>query len=125
MSQLDLFSLISTTKEEVEAVVNDGDIRRALCEGEMFFSIVDTIRVLMGYTNQEEARKYWLNLKLKIAKDEPSFEVARSSRQLKLLAQDGKRLKAECLCLRDTLQTTINMCMEVFTKKEGALQVSL
>ena len=55
-------------------------------EEKYYISVVDIIEVL---TDSTEPRKYWNWLKNRLLKEE-SFEVSSITRQLKLVAQDGK-----------------------------------
>lgn len=55
-------------------------------EEKYYISVVDIIEVL---TDSNEPRKYWNWLKNRLLKEE-SFEVSSITRQLKLVAQDGK-----------------------------------
>ena len=55
-------------------------------EEKFYVSVVDMIEVL---TDSVEPRKYWNWLKNKLLKEE-SFETSSITRQLKLIAKDGK-----------------------------------
>jgi hypothetical protein len=66
----------------------------------------------MGYNNKTDANKYWFNIKLKIAKDEPSFQLSRISRKLKLPSHDGKSYSLECFCLEDCLRVVMSIPSE-------------
>lgn len=56
-----------------------------------YISVVDIIEVL---TESEEPRKYWNWLKTKLSNEE-NFEVSRITRQLKLIAKDGKKRETD------------------------------
>ena len=57
-------------------------------EEKFYISVVDIIEVL---TDSTEPRKYWNWLKNKLLKGE-QFEMSSITRQLKLIAKDGKNL---------------------------------
>ena len=60
-------------------------------EEKYYISVVDIIEVL---TESEEPRKYWNWLKTKLSNEE-NFEVSRITRQLKLIAKDGKKRETD------------------------------
>ena len=78
-------------KEKVIVVFEDKNIRRTWFKEEWWFSVVDIIGVL---TQTDRARKYWSDLKIKLA--EEGFEVSEKIGQLKLLAEDGKVRLTDC-----------------------------
>lgn len=57
-------------------------------EEKFYISVVDMIKIL---TDSTEPRKYWNWLKNKLLKEE-QFETSSITRQLKLIAKDGKNL---------------------------------
>ena len=66
-------------------------IRRIWHKKEWWFSAVDIIEAL---TESERARKYWSDLKVKLA--EEGFELSEKIGQLKLLSSDGKYYETDC-----------------------------
>ena len=60
--------------------------------GEWWFSIIDVIEALVG---GDRPRKYWNDLKKKLAA-EGYFEVSEKIGQLKMLAPDGKQRLTDC-----------------------------
>jgi len=66
-------------------------IRRKWFNDEWWFSVVDVIGTL---TASDRARKYWSDLKVKLA--EEGFEVSEKIGQLKLPAEDGKLRETDC-----------------------------
>ncbi|MGL5041444.1 MAG: hypothetical protein ACRC6D_15355 [Aeromonas sp.] len=114
MTQYSLFDLLPKEDNQLAPMISKGSdkeiqFRGAIINGVSYFSIIDVINHLMGYGNKTEAKKYWFNIKLKIAKDEPHFQLSRNSRQLKLLCDDGKRYKTECFCLQDSLRIIMSI----------------
>ncbi|MBI2124311.1 Bro-N domain-containing protein [Candidatus Pacearchaeota archaeon] len=78
--------------EENALVVFQGSrIRRTWFNDEWWFSVVDIVGAL---TQTDRARKYWSDLKVKLA--EEGFEVSEKIGQLKLLADDGKLRITDC-----------------------------
>ncbi|MCX6810557.1 MAG: Bro-N domain-containing protein [Candidatus Berkelbacteria bacterium] len=73
------------------AIFRRKEIRREIYKGEWWFSVIDIIEVLTG---SDRSRKYWSDLKKKLA-DEGS-EVSENIGQLKLLAPDGKMRETDC-----------------------------
>ncbi|MCD5383749.1 Bro-N domain-containing protein [candidate division WOR-3 bacterium] len=80
---------IMTTKI---AIFKGKKIRKIIHENEWWFSIIDIVEALTG---TERPRKYWNDLKKKLA-DEGYFEVSENIGQLKLLANDGKKYLTDC-----------------------------
>ena len=80
---------ITTTKI---AVFNGKEVRKIIHNNEWWFSVIDIIEALTG---TERPRKYWNDLKKKLA-DEGYFEVSEKIGQLKLLANDGKKYLTDC-----------------------------
>ena len=68
-------------------------IRRIEHNGEWYFSVVDVIAVL---TESSIAKRYWSDLKRKLANEEGFFEVYDKIVQLKLTAEDGKLRATDC-----------------------------
>ncbi len=70
-------------KENSDLAAFDGrEIRKALHEGEWWFSVIDVIDALVG---SNRPRKYWSDLKKKLIA-EGYFEVSEKIGQLKMLA---------------------------------------
>lgn len=78
----------------VEKVFEDRQIRTIWNNDEekFYISVVDMIEVL---TDSTEPRKYWNWLKKKLLKEE-QFETSSITRQLKLIAKDGKKSYDRC-----------------------------
>ena len=74
------------------AVFEGKHIRKILHEGEWWFSVIDVIEVL---TESDRPRKYWSDLKKKLA-SEGYVEVSDKIGQLKMLAPDGKMRLTDC-----------------------------
>jgi hypothetical protein len=73
-------------------VFQNKKIRRAWFNDEWWFSVVD---ILGALTRTDRARKYWSDLKTKLA--EEGFEVSEKIGQLKLIAEDGKLRPTDCV----------------------------
>ncbi|MBI2147763.1 Bro-N domain-containing protein [Candidatus Woesearchaeota archaeon] len=78
-------------KPQVLVVFQDKKIRRIWFNEEWWFSVVDVIEAL---TDSDRARKYWSDLKVKLA--EEGFELSEKIGQLKLPASDGKFYETDC-----------------------------
>jgi hypothetical protein len=74
------------------AVFEGGQIRKALHEGEWWFSIIDVVQVLVG---GDRPRKYWSDLKKKLT-SEGYAEVSEKIGQLKMTSPDGKLRFTDC-----------------------------
>ena len=74
------------------AVFKGKKVRKTIYKNEWWFSIIDIIEALTG---TERPRKYWNDLKKKLA-DEGYFEVSEKIGQLKLPAPDGKMRETDC-----------------------------
>ena len=92
-----------------ENVFENSKVRTVFHNGELFFSIVDVIRVL---TESPRPRQYWDDLKRDILREE-GFELSAQSVRLKLPAEDGKLRLTEC----GTIDTIYEIMMEVRSKK--------
>jgi len=75
---------IATTKL---AVFKGKKIRKVIYNNEWWFSVVDVIAAL---TDSVNPRDYWYKMKIRV-KDEDGVELSTFCRQLKLLANDGKK----------------------------------
>jgi len=74
------------------AVFEGKQIRKALHEGEWWFSIIDVVEALVG---GERPRKYWNDLKKKLIA-EGYIEVSEKIGQFKMTAPDGKQRLTDC-----------------------------
>jgi DNA-damage-inducible protein D len=74
------------------ALFDGRQIRKAFHAGEWWFSIIDVVEVLVG---GDRARKYWSDLKKKLAA-EGYVEVSEKIGQLKMVAPDGKQRLTDC-----------------------------
>ncbi len=69
------------------------EIRRIWHNERWFFSIIDIIGVL---TESDRPRKYWSDLKAKLAEEGFQNELSEKIGQLKLIASDGKKYATDC-----------------------------
>lgn len=69
------------------AIFRGNKIRKILHKNEWHFSVIDVVGVL---TDSENPRRYWSDLKRKLAEDEGFFELYDFIVQFKLEAPDGK-----------------------------------
>jgi hypothetical protein len=67
-------------------------IRKVLHQDEWWFSIIDVVEVLVG---GDRPRKYWNDLKTKLA-SEGYDQLSENIGQLKLLSRDGKAYFTDC-----------------------------
>ncbi len=67
-------------------------VRKTIHKNEWWFSVIDVIEVL---TETERPRKYWSDLKKKLA-EEGYVEVSDNIGQLKMTAPDGKMRETDC-----------------------------
>jgi len=74
------------------AVFENKNIRRIWHEKEWWFSVIDVIEALTG---TDRPRKYWNDLKKKLA-DEGYIELSEKIGQLKLESTDGKKYSTDC-----------------------------
>lgn len=82
-----------TAKEIIKLAVFEGrEIRKAIHNGEWWFSVIDVIEVLTG---TDRPRKYWSDLKKKLLQ-EGCDELSEKIGQLKMLAPDGKLRLTDC-----------------------------
>ena len=114
MTQSSLFDILPKEDNQLAPIIDNGkgkevQFRGAIINGVSYFSIIDVINHIMGYGNKTKAKSYWMDLKTKIAKDEPHFQLVEISHQLKLLSSDGKRYKTECFCLQDSLRIIMSI----------------
>ncbi len=68
-------------------------IRKIWHEERWFFSIIDVIGALI---DSSRARKYWSDLKIKLAEEGFDTELSEKIGQLKLLSSDGKKYVTDC-----------------------------
>lgn len=78
--------------EPSQLAVFKDKIRRQFHNEEWWFSVVDVVGAL---TESPEPRKYWFDIKRRVA-DEEKTELSEFCRQLKLLAPDGKMRPTDC-----------------------------
>ena len=74
------------------ALFDGRQIRKAFHAGEWWFSIIDVVDVRVG---GDRARKYWSDLKKKLAA-EGYIDLSEKNGQLKLVAPDGKQGLIDC-----------------------------
>jgi DNA-damage-inducible protein D len=82
---------MSTEKDKL-SVFEGRQIRKALHEGEWWFSIIDVIEVLIG---GDRPRKYWNDLKKKLFQ-EGYDQLSEKIGQLKMPSSDGKFYATDC-----------------------------
>jgi BRO family, N-terminal domain len=70
----------------------DASIRRVWHDGRLFFSVIDVIGVL---TDTARPRKYWNDLKRRLAEDEGFTELSAKIGQLKMASADGKYYRTD------------------------------
>ena len=75
------------------AVFQEQAIRRLWHRNEWWFSVVDVIGVLSG---SNIARRYWSDLKRKLAQEAGSVQLYEKIVQLKMTAPDGKERETDC-----------------------------
>ena len=83
----------TTDSEAHIAVFQEQAIRRAWHRNEWWFSVVDVVGVLSG---SNIARRYWSDLKRKLAQEAGSNQPYEKIVQLKLTSPDGKRRQTDC-----------------------------
>ncbi len=81
------------TAESHIAVFQEQAIRRTWHRGQWWFSVVDVVGVLSG---SNIARRYWSDLKRKLAQEAGSDQPYEKIVQLKLAAPDGKQRETDC-----------------------------
>ncbi len=75
------------------AVFKGKNIRRILHQKEWWFSVVDVVEAL---TDSPMARRYWTDLKRRLAENEGFSELYAKCVQLKLESSDGKKYETDC-----------------------------
>ena len=80
--------IIQTTKI---AIFKGKKIRKIIYNNEWWFSVVDVVEVL---TDSVNSRDYWYRMKVRV-KCEEEIQLSTICRQLKLLANDGKKSLTE------------------------------
>lgn len=81
------------TAESHIAVFQEQTIRRTWHQDQWWFSVVDVVGVLSG---SNIARRYWSDLKRKLAQEAGSDQLYEKIVQLKLAAPDGKQRETDC-----------------------------
>ena len=95
-----------TNSELVRVAVFEGKhIRKIIHADEWWFSVIDIVEVLTG---SDRPRKYWNDLKKKLAM-EGYVEVSEKIGQLKMLAPDGKMRATDCANTGETEITKFAM----------------
>ena len=74
-------------------VFNDVKIRRALHQGEWWFSIIDVVSIL---TESHNPRRYWSDLKSQLIEKEEFTQLYEKIVQLKMPSSDGKNYNTDC-----------------------------
>ena len=75
-----------------------------------YFSIIDIILIL---TESKNPRRYWSDLKIKLAEDEGFSQLYEKIVQLKLTAPDGKKRETDCA----DVETIFRIIQSVPSKK--------
>lgn len=86
-------SAINPVAESHIAVFQEQTIRRKWHQSEWWFSVVDVVGVL---SESNVARRYWSDLKRKLAQESGSDQPYEKIVQLKLTAPDGKERATDC-----------------------------
>lgn len=89
-------------------------IRKILHNDEWWFSVIDVMSVL---SNSDRPRKYWSDLKKKLA-DEGYIEVSEKIGQLKMKAPDGKMRQTDCA----NTETMLRIIQSIPSKKAEPLK---
>ena len=92
-----------------------------------YFSIIDIISIL---TESKNPRRYWSDLKIKLADDEGFSQLYEKIVQLKLKASDGKKYATDCTdvetllriiqiiqCFLFKIRTCKPICIDFLNKK--------
>jgi DNA-damage-inducible protein D len=79
----------------------DAHIRRTLHDGRLFFSVIDVVGALTG---SAKPRRYWTDMKRRLAEDEGFTEVYALCVQLKLRSSDGKSYLTDCADIETLLR---------------------
>lgn len=74
------------------AIFKGKKIRKILRQNEWWFSVVDVIEAL---TDSDRPSVYWTAMKARVEQSD-EFQLSTISRQLKLLAPDGKMRETDC-----------------------------
>lgn len=90
-------------------------IRRQLHQNEWWFSVIDVIEAL---TDSSIPRRYWTDLKRKLAEEEGYFELYEKIVQLKLESSDGKKYDTDCA----TAETLFRIIQSVPSPKAEPLK---
>ena len=78
---------------QLEIVIfKDKEVRKVLHDDEWYFSLVDAVEVL---TESNNPRRYWSDLKSKLANEEGYEELYDNIVQLKMVAEDGKERETD------------------------------
>ena len=83
---------MSTEQYNNLALFEGRQIRKALHEGEWWFSIIDVVETLVG---GDRPRKYWNDLKKKLLQ-EGYDQLSEKIGQLKMQSSDGKFYVTDC-----------------------------
>ncbi len=75
-----------------------------------YFSIIDIVGIL---TESKNPRRYWSDLKIKLANDEGFSQLYEKIVQLKLIAPDGKRRETDCA----DVETLLRIIQSIPSKK--------
>lgn len=84
-------------KEEDEQILLfvDNKVRRAIYKKELYFSVVDVVKILMKNKKRQSAKKYWEKLVRRLKKEEG--ELVTNCHQLKFIRFDGKIIETDCV----------------------------
>ena len=74
------------------AIFKGKKVRKTIHNNEWWFSVVDVVAALTDSANPND---YWYKMKIRV-KDEDGIELSTICRQLKLLANDGKKYATDC-----------------------------
>ena len=84
-------------KEEDEQILlfMDNKVRRSIYKKELYFSVVDVVKILMKNKKRQSAKKYWEKLVRRLKKEES--ELVTNCHQLKFIRFDGKIIETDCV----------------------------
>lgn len=82
-----------------------------------WFSVIDVVQVLTQQTDFQTARKYWNQLKGRLAKE--GSELVTACHRLKLPAADGKNYLADCA----TAQTLLRLVQSIPSPKAEPIKL--
>jgi DNA-damage-inducible protein D len=103
------------------AIFEEHKIRRVYDEAAeiWWFSVVDVVQALIQQTDYQTARKYWNQLKVRLAKE--GSQLVTSCHQLKMTAEDGKLRLSDAATAETLLRLVQSVPTTVLTEDLGDL----